>query len=301
MPRKTNVNGLAALITYNIEKELNKLISDKKVLTKKLLIKKAQNIIRNMSLDDLKKKGITKDIIKNIHGEEKTDKTNLSHSMDGSGIRDIYERTKQAVKGMAKLAKSTIDTERKKSVRYYRGNRDIIQLENKITVLQNDLVSLRRRRALLERDTYRDANANDADRRVNEIIDIEAQINKKENEMKTLLNHQFEALRIVNPPNENNDQLPNEEQPSLFTEVVQIAQLVVHLLQQPQQQQQHPYFAPPPLQQPYFAPPPPLQQPYFALPPPPPSQQQQQQPQQQPVTQDQINQMMNRLNPYVQQ
>ena len=297
MPRKTNVNGLAALITYNIEKELNKLISDKKVLTKKLLIKKAQNIIRNMSLDDLKKKGITKDIIKNIHGEEKTNETNLSHSIDGSGIKDIYERTKQAVKGMAKLAKSTIDTERKKSVRYYRGNRDIIQLENKITVLQNDLVSLRRRRALLERDTYRDANANDADRRVNEIIDIEAQINKKENEMKTLLNHQFEALRIVNPPNENNDQLPNEEQPSLSTEVVQIAQLVVHLLQQPQQQQQQPYFAPPPLQQPYFAPPPPLQQPYFALPPPP----QQQQQQQQPVTQDQINQMMNRLNPYVQQ
>ena len=42
MPRKTNVNGLAALITYNIEKELNKLISDKKVLTKNLLIKKAQ-------------------------------------------------------------------------------------------------------------------------------------------------------------------------------------------------------------------------------------------------------------------
>ena len=210
--------------------------------------------------------------------------------MDGSGIKDIYERTKQAVKGMAKLAKSTIDTERKKSVRYYRGNRDIIQLENKITVLQNDLVSLRRRRALLERDTYRDANANEADRRVNEIIDIEAQINKKENEMKTLLNHQFEALRIVNPPNENNDQLPNEEQPSLSTEVVQIAQLVVHLLQQPQQQQQQPYFAPPP-----------LQQPYFALPLPPPPQQQQQQPQQQPVTQDQINQMMNILNPYVQQ
>ena len=51
---------------------------------------------------------------------------------------------------------------------------------------------------------------------------------KKKKKWKKLLNHQFEALRIINPPSEIAEQ---STEPPMSQEAVQIAHLVVELLQ----------------------------------------------------------------------
>ena len=69
MVRKTNANGMKAIIKHNTTKQLSKMQLTKKDYDK--LLKLAENYIDSASMDDLKQKGITKTIITEISQKPK--------------------------------------------------------------------------------------------------------------------------------------------------------------------------------------------------------------------------------------
>ena len=118
MPRKANIKSIQSLIRYNIEKRLNEMLNDmysnKKPISRKMHYKKllleANDILNSLSLDELRKKGITSHIINNIQGE---------------GIKDIYNSTKKAIGSVYSgvtnkiktITKNTYDSYRKSSLK----------------------------------------------------------------------------------------------------------------------------------------------------------------------------------------
>ena len=311
MPRKANKHSLTALTKLNIQKELGKMLKNNHIDEENhdLVLAETHNMLDNLSLEDLKQKGITKSII--------------HQAQDGKGIHDIYKRVKEnlserakhfsedalkslSVTGIKKLATSGVHSERKKLVKQQRGFRHINIIENKIKQLQDANNNLFSKKQQLERDTLTETDDAVADLKVKEIADISEVINKNNDELEQLTKTEFESLQSLH--NENTQQPSNQDieerqqsnEMTLSPEVVQFGQYIVHIMQQQQQpiyQPISPYpllQMPPPLQLP---PPQPLQlQQQQPLYPHPQSQQQQPQPQPQIPISEQMQMFSNRLN-----
>lgn len=109
MTRKTNVNGMKAIIKHNVMKQLSKMQLSKKEYSK--FLKLANNFIDSASIDDLKQKGITKFIITEISPKPTMIGEGKRKRDEDEGKRKLFQNVDPR-----NIQQLTVDKETSKSV-----------------------------------------------------------------------------------------------------------------------------------------------------------------------------------------
>ena len=165
MPRKTNKRSLIALTKLNIQKELGKMLKNNHIDEENhdLVLAETHNMLDNLSLEDLKQKGIVKQIISgsgnlisNLLGKSNNDNKGPSQLKRIHEVNQIKEKIKQreAEEKVLKNRKSTISKlgvdPDLNTQQFLEFNMELEKIEKQLRIIYVDLETLEERKKSLE-------------------------------------------------------------------------------------------------------------------------------------------------------
>ena len=163
MPRKANKHSLTALTKLNIQKELGKMLNNKHIDKAKhdLILAETHNILNNMSLEDLKQKGVVKKIISGS-GNLISNLLGKSNNASPSQLKRIHEVNQIKEKIKQCEAEEKVLQNRKSTIsklgvdanlnehQFLQFNQELEKIEQQLKLLYIDLQTLEERKRSLE-------------------------------------------------------------------------------------------------------------------------------------------------------